>query len=294
MCLDIEIEAFLTNKQFVLKRLSTTYIHLMTSFLSIRDIEANVHEIKKYVNFSIYLSSKNNSIKMIEIHRKMHFVKELKTNMFIENDILESKKFIIDVQEKKTVIRNCQNLIIDVKIHQRESFVRRNVVNQFATVISSESFVKIFYKIKDLSSNRDFLFESFSEVSIFIYAHVIDAQTIEIILRNESAKSMKISRNFKLDIAQKIQYDDCFYASQKHQLALQTFKKNSMMKSLKVDLTLKVVDRSRSSSKNSKIRIVVDDIDEKFEEKISFEVIVYENENEKQKFDKLINEFSKI
>jgi hypothetical protein len=67
-----------------------------------------------------------------------------------------------------------------------------------------------------------------------------------------------------------------------------------MIENLKADLILKVVDRSRSSSKNSKIRIVVDDINEKFEEKISFEVIVYEDENEKQKFDKLINEFSKI
>ncbi len=185
-------------------------------------------------------------------------------------------------------------MIIEVKIHQRESFVRKNVVNQFAILISLDSYVKIFYKIKDLFTDRDFLFESFSEVSIFIYAHVIDARTIEIIIRNESAKSMKISRNLKLDVAQKIQYDDCFYASQKHQLILQTFKKNSMIESLKADLILNVVDRSRSSSKNSKIRIVVDDINKKFEDKISFEMIVYEDEIEKQKFDKLINEFSKI
>jgi hypothetical protein len=33
---------------------------------------------------------------------------------------------------------------------------------------------------------------------------------------------------------------------------------------------------------------------EKFEKKISFEVIVYEDESEKQKFDRLINEFSEI
>jgi hypothetical protein len=114
---------------------------------------------------------------------------------------------------------------------------------------------------------------------------------------------MKISKNFKLDVAQKIQYDDCFYASQNHQLAVQTSKKNSIIEDLKADsifeeiadfISEEVVDRSRSSSKNSKIRVSVNQIDEKFEEKISFEVIVYENESEKQKFDKLINEFSKI
>jgi hypothetical protein len=157
--------------------------------------------------------------------------------------------------------------------------------------------------MKDLSSDRDFLFESFSEVSVSIYAHVINARTIDVIVRNESAKSMKISKNFKLDVAQEIQYDDCFYASQDHQLAVQTLKKNSIIEDLKADSILEeiadlifeeVVDRSSSSSKNSKIRVSVNQVDKKFEEKISFEVIVYENESEKQKFDRLINEFSKI
>ncbi len=128
----------------------------MTSFLTIRDIESNIHEIKKYVNFSIYLFSKEDSNKMTKIHREMHLIENLKANMLIDNDILESKEIIIDVQEKKTIIRSCQNLIIDVKIHQRESFVRKNVVNYFAIVISSEFYVKISYKMKDLFSNRDF------------------------------------------------------------------------------------------------------------------------------------------
>ncbi len=174
MCLNIDIEASLTNRNFVFKRLSKTHIHLMISSLTIRNIESNIHEIKKYVNFSIYLFSKDDSNKMTKIHREMHLIKNLKTNMLIDNDIFESKEIIINVQKKKTIIRNCQNLIIDVKIHQRESFIRRNVVNQFAIVISSKSYVKILYKMKNLFSNRDFLFESFSEVSMFIYVHVIN------------------------------------------------------------------------------------------------------------------------
>jgi hypothetical protein len=79
-------------------------------------------------------------------------------------------------------------------------------------------------------------------------------------------------------------------------LTLQTFEKNSIFDDLNVELTIEnsSMNRSRSSSENSKIRIVVDELNEKFEEKISFEIIVYEDENEKQKFDRLINEFSKI
>ncbi len=226
VCLNIDINVFLTNKQFVLKRLFKIHIHLMTNSLIVKEIDANVHETKKYVNFSIYLSSKNDSIKMIEIHRKIHFVEELKINMLIKNDILKSKKIIINVQQKRITIRNCENLIIDVKIHQRESFVRRNVINQFANIISSNSYAKILYKMKNLSTNWDFIFESSSEVSIFIYAHVIDARTIDVIVRNESAKLMKISQNFKFDVVQKIKYDDCFYVSHDHHLVLQVSKKN--------------------------------------------------------------------
>ncbi len=130
----------------------------MISSLKIRDIEANVYEIKKYVNFSIYLSSKNDFTRLIKIHREIHLMKESKINMFIDNDILESKNIIIDVQHKMTTNRSCENLTIEIKIHQRESFVRRNVINQFASVISSESYVEISYRMKDLFTNRDFLF----------------------------------------------------------------------------------------------------------------------------------------
>jgi hypothetical protein len=103
---------------------------------------------------------------------------------------------------------------------------------------------------------------------------------------------MKISKNFRLEIAQKIQYDDCFYVSQKHHFVLQVSKKNRTTKKLKADTTIE--SSSKSFVENSKIRVFADQIDDKFEEKISFDVIVYENENEKQKFDRLINEFSKI
>ncbi len=149
--------------------------------------------------------------------------------------------------------------------------------------------------MKDLLSNRDFLFESSSAISIFIYAHVIDARTTEVIVRNEFAKVMKISRNFKLEIAQKIQYDDCFYALQKHQLALQTSKKNSIIEDLSAEQIIqKVVDISRLSSENSKIRVIADEMKEKSEEKISFDVTAFDDEDEKYEFDRLMNEFSEI
>jgi hypothetical protein len=103
---------------------------------------------------------------------------------------------------------------------------------------------------------------------------------------------MKIPRNFKLEVAQKIEYEDCFYISQKHHLILQIFKKNSITEALKVETAID--QRSRALAKNSKVRVSVDKIDEKSEQKISFEMTVFEDDVKRQQFDKIINEFSNI
>jgi hypothetical protein len=195
-------------------------------------------------------------------------------------------------------------MIIEVKIHQKDSFVRRNVISQFVNLISFDFYAKTLYKIKNLSTNRDFLFESFSKVLVSIYAHVIDVKTTEIIVRNESKRSMKISRNFKLEVTQKIQYENCFYASQKHHLALQILKKNSFTKELKVESTINQITNNiqhsieksklRLSLENSRIRVAAKQVNDKSKKKIFFEITIYENDVERQKFDKIINEFSNI
>jgi hypothetical protein len=102
---------------------------------------------------------------------------------------------------------------------------------------------------------------------------------------------MKISRNFKLEIAQKIQYEDCFFTSQEHHFALQVLKKNQMSMTLQTETT---IDRSKLFFENSRVRVSAEEIDEKSEQKIFFEVTDYENDVERQKFDKIINEFSNI
>ncbi len=70
-----------------------------------------------------------------------------------------------------------------------------------------------------------------------------------------------------------------------------------MTKVLKTKLVLKNDLKKlclRSSSKNSKVRVSAKQIEDKFEQKIFFEITVFENDVKKQKFDKVINEFSDI
>lgn len=226
ICLNIEIEVSLANRQFVLDKLLNAHIHNMTNSFTIREIEINIHEIKKYVNFSMYFFSQKNSFVMTEIQREIHLIQEFRVNMLIENDILRSEEIIIDIVNRRAIIVNCDNMMIDVKIHQRDSYVKKNVRNQFAMIIFSEVYAKVSYVVKNLSNSRNFLFQSSFIVFVFMYAHIINVTTTEVIIRNESRSVVIILKNYKFDVAQKIEYENCFYASQKHHLILHVLKKN--------------------------------------------------------------------
>ena len=63
---------------------------------------------------------------LIYIRRELHIVNDLRVKMFIENNILKSKDFIINVINKKTRINNCK---IEIKISSRprDEFVKRKI-----------------------------------------------------------------------------------------------------------------------------------------------------------------------
>ena len=80
--------------------------------------------------------------------------------MFIENNIFESKDFVIDVISKKTYINNYK---IEIKIFTRSrgEFIKRNVYIKSTTLMFFHFDMILIIKIIVLSINRDFLFEFF-------------------------------------------------------------------------------------------------------------------------------------
>lgn len=227
VCLDTDIETSLMNREFVLTALSNLHILHMTSSLKVRDIDVSTHETKKYIDIFIYLSSRNDSNKMTCIKREMHIVENLKAKMLIEIDILRLEDITLNVSNKLTRIDSCENMKVALKIHQRDSFVRRTIISRFVEIISSEEQTKIkIAMFKSLSKDRDFIFESSSNVDVSLYAHLVDAYTTEILVQNDFAAYVNISRNTRLDFIQEIEYENCFYASSNSHLTLKTSKKN--------------------------------------------------------------------
>lgn len=125
VCINRKCEATLNDRDFTKNQCSKMIIYIMTFFLRIRNIETTTHETKKYVRISIVFSkTKNNNQVLIRIIEEIHLIDELKINLLIDNDFLESKDFIIDINNRKASIIS-YNVIIDLFIKQRDSYVKK-------------------------------------------------------------------------------------------------------------------------------------------------------------------------
>ena len=86
----------------------------MTLSLYIKGLKSIMHDINEYVLISIYISVvKKDDIKILyRIHKKIHFVDNLKAYMLLNNDIINPKKIVLNVVRNKVYINNCEVIVI--------------------------------------------------------------------------------------------------------------------------------------------------------------------------------------
>ena len=80
----------------------------MISFIIIRNLNIIQYQCENYVILFIYFTNIDIDNKFVKtfIERKIHFIKNFKINMFIDNDIIVFKNILIDFKKQKIIIRN--------------------------------------------------------------------------------------------------------------------------------------------------------------------------------------------
>lgn len=136
---------------------------------------------------------KNKTVVQVKITRKAYSMNTLKTNMFIENNVLEFEKFDIFTFTSSVYIENCE-IIISIFIKNRFVLQTISVYLTKASIISFRSEINIcIYKISLLEC--DYFFE-FAEITFAIYFHVVNINIVVISIRNNDNKSIKVFRDF--------------------------------------------------------------------------------------------------
>ena len=137
-------------------------------------------------------------------------IENLKTNMFFNNNVINSKKIVFDVT-KKFVVINSINVIITLK--------SRSIKNVVSKLVHLRKLIIVLIRIKMivnvhnacLSKNKNFLFEFNDDViKLIIYTHFVDVFTFSILIRNNKNYSIKIFKNARLDKIIEINFSNVF------------------------------------------------------------------------------------
>ena len=287
VCLNIECDATLCDKKFIIIKLTDLQIQIMITSLKVRSIDSITHEISEFVMISIYFLDTNKFEKsaLANIIREIHLIDGLKINMLIENDILELEGFIIDVSKRTTTVNSCE-IIIELFIKQRDFFVRRNILSNHRIIVSLDSQARISFDY-NISEERNFLFEFSIESDCTMFHHLVDSYISEIVMQNDSSRSVIIFKRFCLRSVSKLTYDHCFQIS-KIDMTMQFSKKNWFDQSNQYSFNS--IDMKNQSSNESKFS----DTKDKLKIRLSNDIMIYENNEIVFVYSKLFEEFSTL
>ena len=74
-------------------------IRRITLSLRIKGLNSAIHDTNEYILISIYIStSKKDDIKILyRIFKEIHLVNNLKTYLFIDNNVIDLEKIVLDI-----------------------------------------------------------------------------------------------------------------------------------------------------------------------------------------------------
>ena len=159
-----------------------------------REIKNDIYEINKYIIYKIYLSNKKNKNERIviikTISREIYLVNKLVVDMLLRNNILVSKEINLLFLKEIAYIDN-YNINISIKIHLKESLIRRVINLKKVFIISSHLNITMTIYYLNLL-DRDFLFKSRENSILSLYIKLINKNTKAILIKNDSNKLIKI------------------------------------------------------------------------------------------------------
>ena len=155
--------------------------------------------------------------------KRIYIVKELKTKIFMNNDIFESKQINIDVNKQVVIIENCKNIKIQFNVTNTNSQIKRVVRVNEIIKISIKSITTISFKLRNqdsLSIERDLLFIS-SRIERLnqdenVLSHIIDAHIEVIQIHNINSKDVYILENTRLEFVQKYEEKKYYLVNAKY------------------------------------------------------------------------------
>ena len=129
----------------------------------VKGINVNMHNFNEYIRLQMYLSNKNDIIK---IKKEFYIVDNLVIKALININIMKSESIILDIKKDVIIIDSYKNIQISFIFINHRSLIRITIFNNNKTkiIISSHFNIIVFViglkcRFFKLLNDRDFLFE---------------------------------------------------------------------------------------------------------------------------------------
>ena len=300
-CFDIDCELFMIDRSYLVsKRFDYVKNVIHIDIMKINDIELFSLCTSERIFIEFFISNEIDGKSVVaRFTRYVYIVKELKTKLLLNNDILGSKNMIFHLNKEKLVIDSCDNFIASLIVTFRfEKRVKRIIRAQTVTTILFHSVFVILIKFRDskLLIDRNYMFNSNSierlEKKSDVFFYIVDVNFDVVQIRNVTNKSIFISKNERLDVFQKYEKKSCYLINSKHRhfavenwikkvmklevAALTAFQNVTSILSIVVDSSIVIGLFSFSNNTTAAVVFTIN-IDQEYT--TPFDIIVYDTES---------------
>ena len=184
-----------------------------------REINDNVIKNDEFIIIRVAFKNVNNkkhSIKSV-ITTKLHVIDDFDANFLLNNDILISKDMIVDLNRRRLIMNNCENLKISIKMKTRKNFhVKRIIWAKQAYIVMFDEIIKIsiIWRDRNLSNDRDLLFESncphYLKHENDFYASIVNVNFSKILVKNIIETSITLIKQIQLSTVTEYNQIECY------------------------------------------------------------------------------------
>ena len=202
-----------------------THVRQCAKSLKIRNIDDVVVAITIYISliFRIFDVTADDKNAIAIFIRKIYIVKELKTKIFLSNNIFDSEQISINVEKQVLIIDSCKNIKIQFNVTNTNSSIKRVARVNEVIKISIKSITTISFKLRDKNSlfiERDFMFTSLRIERLNhdedVLSHIIDVHIEVMQMHNINSKDVYIFKNTRLELVQKYEEKNGYLANAKY------------------------------------------------------------------------------
>ena len=211
----------LINRKWLFEYLFNSIIQQIKKSIIVRDLNDREHVNSKYLILNLYIQKIkfNDEIAIIRIKRDIHLIDDLRTKMFINANIIESKEMTFDLQIDRLIINNCDVIAsLICRLFYNYYCVNRIMNIQHAIIISTYTIIEMLFKFKNFSklfTKRNF---SFQFNSVFfqlneeddVMTHVLNVKIIFVHVRNVINKSILLLKHIKLNRIIDFEKKNCY------------------------------------------------------------------------------------